>query len=64
MENPDQPLEIEGLLSRLMDEGLRSNLAKKGRELAKQLTWEKTTDATLGAYRKILDLKKIRQINS
>jgi UDP-glucose:(heptosyl)LPS alpha-1,3-glucosyltransferase len=58
LENPDQPGNIADSLSRLFDGDLRKELGAKGRELARHLTWEQTTEDTLDAYHRIMELKK------
>ena len=58
LENPDQPNNIANALSRLFDGDLRKELGAKGRELARHLTWEQTTEDTLDAYHRIMELKK------
>ncbi|MFC1820295.1 glycosyltransferase family 4 protein [Thermodesulfobacteriota bacterium] len=57
LENPDQPQDIADSLSKMMDESYRMSLSLKGRQFAKQLTWEKTTNETLAIYHRILQLK-------
>ncbi|MDB9823346.1 glycosyltransferase family 4 protein [Deltaproteobacteria bacterium] len=57
LEHPDQPRDIADALSGLMDKSKRTSLGAKGRELAKQLTWDKTTEDTLTVYYRILKLK-------
>jgi len=54
LENPDQPKEIAEALSRLMDKDLRKDLGARGRSLARDLTWERTTEDTLSVYKRIL----------
>jgi len=61
LENPDQPRHIADALSRLMDRNLRKDLGAKGRELAKHLTWDQTTEDTLDVYHRILQLKETYQ---
>jgi len=57
LENPDQSGNIADALSRLFDGDLRKELGAKGRELARHLTWEKTTKDTLDVYYRIMELK-------
>lgn len=57
LNNPDQPREVADSLSRLMDESIRKDLGEKGLELARHLTWKKTTEDTLAVYHRILELK-------
>ena len=64
LENPDQPGDIADALSRLMDKDLRMELGERGRNLAKGLTWEKTTQDTLAVYYRILELKRTRGSDS
>ncbi len=55
LENPEQPQEIARSLTRLMDGKTRSDLGKRGRQLAEQLTWERTTEETLKVYERIVN---------
>jgi hypothetical protein len=55
--------DIADALSRLFDGDLRKELGAKGHELAKHLTWEQTTEDTLDAYYRIMELKKSNQDN-
>jgi UDP-glucose:(heptosyl)LPS alpha-1,3-glucosyltransferase len=55
---PDQPGEVAEALSRLLDKNLRADIGAKGRELAKGLTWDKTTQETLAVYHRIMRLKE------
>jgi glycosyltransferase involved in cell wall biosynthesis len=57
LENPDNPQEIAKVLEKLIDANCRQQMIVKGRELANQLSWKNTTEQTLSAYYKILDLK-------
>jgi UDP-glucose:(heptosyl)LPS alpha-1,3-glucosyltransferase len=59
--NPRDPKGIADALGKLMDEGLRAEMSRKGRTLAEQLTWEKTTEATLSAYDEALRRKHADQ---
>ena len=58
LENPENPNEIADSLSLLMDKAFRTELSQRGRQLAKKLTWEKTTEDTVAVYQRILQLKK------
>lgn len=51
---PNDPHEIASALTKLMDARLRAALAEKGRQLVRQLTWEKTTADTLSAYNDVI----------
>jgi glycosyltransferase involved in cell wall biosynthesis len=59
--NPRDPKGIADALGKLMDEGLRAEMSRKGRTLAEQLTWEKTTACTLSAYAEALRRKHANQ---
>lgn len=54
LENPENPQEIADSLSKLMDNDFRSKMSEKGSGLAKQLTWDRTTEQTLNVYYQIL----------
>jgi hypothetical protein len=41
-----------------MDKDFQRDLGEKGRDLARHMTWEKTTEDTLAVYHRILGLKK------
>jgi UDP-glucose:(heptosyl)LPS alpha-1,3-glucosyltransferase len=56
--NPREPKEIAEALHKLSDERLRAEMKQKGPTLAKELTWEKTTAATLTAYAEALRRKQ------
>ena len=56
--DPNNPKEISDAMKVLMDEAFRANIAEKGRHLAKKITWEMTTEATLSAYFELLQRKK------
>ena len=58
LENPKDSHEVAHALERLMDESYRKELSEKGRQLAKKLTWEKTTEDTLSAYYEVLERKR------
>lgn len=55
--DPSNPEEIAAALEALLDEDYRTNLAQKGRQLAKNLTWEITTAEILSTYYELLQLK-------
>jgi UDP-glucose:(heptosyl)LPS alpha-1,3-glucosyltransferase len=57
LNNPKDPREIANALRILMNENHRAKLAEKGRQLAKNLTWQRTTAATLSTYYEVLQLK-------
>ena len=58
IQNPQNPKEIAEALRKLTDESLRAEMRQKGRTLAEELTWEKTTAATLSAYAEALRRKQ------
>jgi len=57
LNDPKNPNEIADAINALMDERKRIELGQKGRQLAENLTWDKTTEDTLAVYNKILKLK-------
>lgn len=58
LNNPRDPQEIAGALLTLTDNEYRSELGEKGRRVAENLTWERTTEATLAAYYDVLGQKR------
>jgi UDP-glucose:(heptosyl)LPS alpha-1,3-glucosyltransferase len=58
LENPTDTHEVANALQRLMDEGFRRELSEKGRRLAEELTWERTTETTLSVYYELMQVKK------
>ena len=54
IENPRDHQEIAKIIRQFMDKEVRKNFGEKGRELVKELTWEKTTMATLSCYAKTI----------
>jgi glycosyltransferase involved in cell wall biosynthesis len=58
LEDPKDPDEIANSLRKLMDEGYRRELSEKGRQLAEELTWERTTEDTLSTYYEVLERKE------
>jgi UDP-glucose:(heptosyl)LPS alpha-1,3-glucosyltransferase len=57
--NPRDPKEISEAIRRLTEKRFRDELSRKGRILAEELTWEKTTAATLSAYAEALRRKQL-----
>lgn len=57
LSDPSDPREIAAALTKLMDARSRAALAQKGRELVRQLTWEKTTADTLSAYNDVIQTR-------
>jgi glycosyltransferase involved in cell wall biosynthesis len=55
--NPKDPSEIARSLLDLMNDTHRRELGNKGRRLASDLTWEKTTADTVSVYRRVMELK-------
>ena len=58
LKSPDRPREIAEALSRLMDKDLREDLGSRGQRLARELTWERTTEDTLSVYKRILQSRR------
>lgn len=58
LKDPRDPGEIAEALRKLMDKEFREALGEKGRQLARSLTWEKTTRETLAAYYHVLACKE------
>jgi UDP-glucose:(heptosyl)LPS alpha-1,3-glucosyltransferase len=57
LQDPKDSNEIANALRRLMDESYREELKQKGRRLAEELTWERTTEDTLSTYYEVLERK-------
>ena len=63
LSNPQDPEEIAGALLTLMDGHVRQQVAVKGQQLARQLTWDKTAGVTEAAYRDVIQSKALdRQV--
>lgn len=59
--DPDDQASVTGAVRRLLsDEVLRSELARKGEARAREFTWARTAEATLGAYRRAISSKTSR----
>jgi glycosyltransferase involved in cell wall biosynthesis len=61
IENPRNPKEISEVILKLKSKSLRAEMSRKGRTLAEELTWEKTTSATLSAYAEALRRKHSKE---
>ena len=57
LSDPNDPQEIAATLVMLMDAQSRAVLAEKGRQLMRQLTWDKTAADTLSAYRDVIRMR-------
>lgn len=57
LSDPNDPQEIASTLTALMDGQSRASLAEKGRQLVRQLTWDKTAADTLSAYRDAIRMR-------
>lgn len=55
--DPNDPHEIASNLTALMDGHARASLAEKGRQLVRQLTWDKTAEETLSVYRDVIRMR-------
>lgn len=55
--NPTEPHEIAKAIHQLREPAIRAELIIKGQVLAKELTWERATEATLSAYHEVLRRK-------
>ena len=55
--DPNDPKEIASTLTALMDGHARASLAEKGRQLVRQLTWDKTAEETLSVYRDVIRMR-------
>lgn len=59
--DPHDPREIADVLMKLTDNRVRQELAEKGCQLVRQLTWDKTAAETLSAYRMAIERKGVRK---
>lgn len=57
IKDPTDPRQIADALLQLMDPIFRAELGQRGQALAKELTWDRTTEATLQAYHEVLRRK-------
>jgi glycosyltransferase involved in cell wall biosynthesis len=57
LSDPSDPREIAAALTKLMDTQSRAALSEKGRQLVRQLTWDKTAADTLSAYQDVIRMK-------
>ncbi len=63
LSNPHDPEEIAGALRALMDSHVRQQVAAKGQQLVRQLTWDNTAAVTAAAYQDVIRSKLLgRQI--
>lgn len=63
LSNPQDPEEIAAALLKLMDPHVRQQVAEKGQQLVRQLTWNKTAAVTAAAYQDIMQSRSLaRQI--
>ena len=61
IKDPRNPKGIADALCKLMHENFRDEMGRKGRTLAENLTWEKTTASTISAYAEALRRKHPEQ---
>lgn len=57
IKDPTDPHEIADTMRQLMEPAVRAELERRGQALAAELTWERTTEATLSAYHEVLRRK-------
>lgn len=57
LDNPKDTNEIAESIDRLRDDDIRIKIGHRGRELAREFTWEKTTKETLDVYYDIIKRK-------
>lgn len=61
LSDPHDPREIVDVLMKLTDNRIRQELAEKGCQLVRQLTWDKTAAETLSAYRMAIERNGVRK---
>ncbi len=54
LSNPQDPEEIAAALLKLMDPHVRQEMAEKGQQLVRQLTWDNTAAVTAAAYQDVI----------
>lgn len=59
LSDPNDPQEIATVLLKLTDGQFRTTQAQKGRQLVRQLTWDKTAADTLSAYRDVIRMRAV-----
>lgn len=60
--DPESVEDIAGALRRLLsDEGLRADLARRGRERARRFSWRASAEGTLGSYERALAGRRSRK---
>lgn len=59
LEHPQDPQEIANTLIRLMDKDFRRDLAVRGQELARQISWDNTAKQTLEAYQAVMQSRPV-----
>jgi UDP-glucose:(heptosyl)LPS alpha-1,3-glucosyltransferase len=57
LSNPHDPEEIASALLKLMDSHVRQQVAVKGQQLVRQLTWDNTAAVTAAAYQDVIQSK-------
>lgn len=63
LSNPQDPEEIASALLKLMNSQIRQQVAEKGQQLVRQLTWDKTAAVTAAAYQDVIHSKALdRQV--
>jgi UDP-glucose:(heptosyl)LPS alpha-1,3-glucosyltransferase len=61
LSNPQDPEEIAAVLLTLMNPHIRQQVAEKGQQLVRQLTWDKTAAVTAAAYQDVMQLKSLNR---
>lgn len=61
LSNPQDPEEIAAVLLTLMNPHVRQQVAEKGQQLVRQLTWGKTAAVTAAAYRDVIQLRRVNR---
>jgi UDP-glucose:(heptosyl)LPS alpha-1,3-glucosyltransferase len=63
LSNPHDPEEIAAVLLKLMNPHVRQQVAEKGQQLVRQLTWDNTAAVTAAAYQDVIQSKTLdRQV--
>lgn len=61
LSNPHDPEEIAAALLKLMNSHIRQQVAEKGQQLVRQLTWDKTAAVTAAAYQDVIQLRNLNR---
>ncbi len=61
LSNPHDPEEIAAVLLKLMNPHVRQQVAERGQQLVRQLTWDNTAAVTAAAYQDVIQLRRVNR---